>query len=129
MSSLPNLMEEPFAVSNPSIRLLKRMAVRLGERVSYLIGESEESDPVWIESNASCRKCIYETPGVDAGIALRTLDELRSDYAMNRRTQQSSASFRKPTPLMTVSDWDRRYQQRIKTHRRHTPNAKQSSLI
>ncbi len=129
LSYLHNLMEEPFAVSNPSIRLLKRMAVRLGERVSYLIGESEESDPVWIESNASCRKWIYETPGVDAGIALRTLDEWRSDYAMNRREQQSSASFRKPTPLMTVSDWDRRYQQRIKTHRRHTPNAKQSSLI
>src|SRR5688572_5181713 len=44
LSYLHILMEEPIAVSNPSLRLLKRMAVRLGERIAFIVGESEESD-------------------------------------------------------------------------------------
>jgi len=70
-SMFPNSMEEPFAVSNPSVRLLKRMALRLGERVGYLIGESEESDPIWIDSHASWRSWIDKTTGVDAATALK----------------------------------------------------------
>ncbi len=41
LSYLHSLLEEPFAVSNPSVRLLKRMGMRLGERVGYLIGDQK----------------------------------------------------------------------------------------
>jgi len=74
LSYLHSLLEEPFAVSNPSARLLKRMGLRLGERVGYLIGESEETDPIWIESHASWRAWIEKTPGVEASTALRIKD-------------------------------------------------------
>ena len=71
---LQKMMDEPFLLSNPSARLLKRIAHRLGERVAFLLGEAEETDSVWIESNASWRSWIEETPGLDAGVALRLRD-------------------------------------------------------
>jgi transcriptional regulator with XRE-family HTH domain len=129
LSYLHNLMEEPFAVSNPSARLLKRMALRLGERVAYLIGESEESDPVWVESNASWRSWIDKTPGVDARTALQVRDEWRHDYSTNRREQQSVASFRKPALMIREPDWDKRYRDKEKLNRRGSENAKQPSLL
>ncbi|HEY4050330.1 MAG TPA: hypothetical protein VGM27_25990 [Acidobacteriaceae bacterium] len=80
LSYLQVLMEEPFVVSNPSARLLKRMATRLGTSVAFLIGESEETDPVWVESNASWRRWIDNTPNVDAATALSMRDEWRHDH-------------------------------------------------
>jgi transcriptional regulator with XRE-family HTH domain len=129
LSYLHNLMEEPFAVSNPSARLLQRMALRLGERVAYLIGESEESDPVWVESNAAWRSWIDKTSGIDAGLALQMRDEWRQEYSTSRREQQSSASFRRPTLLMREPDWDKRYQRTNKVHRRDGANADQPTLL
>ncbi|HWY69464.1 MAG TPA: helix-turn-helix transcriptional regulator [Terriglobales bacterium] len=129
LSYLHNLMEEPFAVSNPSARLLQRMALRLGERVAYLIGESEESDPVWVESNASWRSWIDKTPGLDARTALRMRDEWRQEYSTSRREEQTSASFRKPTLLMREPDWDKRYRQIGKPPRRDGAHATQQTLL
>src|ERR1019366_3179740 len=105
---LHKLMDEPFLVSNPSAQLLKRMAHRLGERVAFLLGEAEENDPVWTESNASWRSWIEKTEGVEAATALRIRDDWRHSYATDRREQQSCASFRNPTRLMREADWDRR---------------------
>ncbi len=113
LSYLHALLEEPFAVSNPSVRLLKRMAVLLGESVSYLIGESEESDPVWIESNASWHAWITKTPNIDGAKAVLMRDTWREDY-MRNRAQQSSASFRKVNRAMREADWDQLYQKQAK---------------
>src|SRR5689334_21209053 len=44
LSYLHALMQEPFNVANPSIKLLKRIAALLGESVGYLVGESERAD-------------------------------------------------------------------------------------
>jgi len=77
---LHKMMDEPFLVANPSARLLKRIAHRLGERVSFLLGEAEENDPIWLESNASWRSWIENTSGLDATVALRMRDDWRHDY-------------------------------------------------
>jgi len=122
---LHKMMDEPFLVSNPSARLLKRMAHRLGERVAFLLGEAEENDPIWIESNASWRSWIENTPAIDAGAALRMRDDWRHDYAADRR-ENSSASFRKRTRLMREVDWDRQYRNQVQ---KDITNAKQPSLL
>jgi transcriptional regulator with XRE-family HTH domain len=114
LAYLQSLMEDPFAISNPSATLLRRMGRLLGERVGYLMGEKEESDPVWIESNNSFRSWVDKTPGIDARIALQMRDDWRAEYAASRREVQTSASFRKPTPLMREADWDKRYQRSSK---------------
>src|SRR5258708_38372724 len=98
------------------------MALRLGERVAYLIGESEESDPVWIESNASWRSWIDQTPGIDARFALQARDEWRHEYSANRREQQSAASFRRPTLIMREPDWDKSYREKERTKRKDVAN-------
>jgi transcriptional regulator with XRE-family HTH domain len=111
LSYFHSLLEEPFAVSNPSARLLKRMGMRLGERVGYLIGESEETDPIWIESHASWRAWIEKTPGIEAATALRIKDEWRHEYATTRRERLTATSHRSSLKRMTEPDWDKRYQQ------------------
>jgi len=123
---LQKMMDEPFLLSNPSARLLKRIAHRLGERVAFLLGEAEEGDPVWIESNASWRSWIGTTPGVDAGIALRMRDQWRTDFVADKRELQSSASFRRRSRLMREVDWDKQYHQDL---HKDTLNAKQGTLL
>jgi transcriptional regulator with XRE-family HTH domain len=128
LSYLHTLMDEPFAVSNPSAQLLKRIALRLGERVAYLIGESEENDPVWVESNLSWRSWA-DTPGIDSATALRMRDQWRDEHAANRREERSTASFRTPTRLMRKADWDKQYRQLIRKDRRAEENGYQPSLL
>jgi transcriptional regulator with XRE-family HTH domain len=125
---LQKLISEPFAVSNPSAKLLKRMGHRLGERVGYLLGESEESDPVWVQSHIAWRSWIDKTDGLDASLTLRIRDGWRHEYAMLRRDQVSVASFRKSAPLMRETDWDKRYQELKKT-RKGAANAQQVGLL
>ncbi len=128
---LHKLMEEPFLVSNPSARLLGRMAWRLGESVAYLLGEAEESDPVWIESHASWRSWIEKMrgQGIEPAIALDMRDQWRHEYGVDRREQRSSASFRKPTYVMKASDWDKRYRQFLKISRKEQVSANQRNLL
>lgn len=128
-SYLHKLINEPFAVSNPSAKLLKRMAHRLGERVAFLLGEAEESDPIWIESHAGWRSWIDNNAGIDAAVALRMRDNWRQEYATLRRDQQSSASFRKSIKLMRASDWDREYHQKMRGKGRGAANAHQQGLL
>lgn len=105
------LMNEPFEVSNPSARLLIRLAARLGERVAYLLGESDEVDPIWLESNAAWHQWIEGGTGIDAKLAFDLRNEWRNEYHLLRREHQaSSASFRSKVRLMKVSDWDKEYQ-------------------
>jgi transcriptional regulator with XRE-family HTH domain len=106
------LMEEPFSVSNPSARLLDRIAIRLSTRVSYLLGELEETDPVVVASNASWRKWVDEGVGIDASIALQMLDKWNDDHHRTQRTRGdiSVTSFRTAAKLMQVKDWDQLYQ-------------------
>lgn len=129
LSYLHNLIDEPVAVSNPSLRLLKRTALRLGERVSYLIGESDESDPVWIESHASWRSWIRRTPGIDADTALEIRDRWRHDYKVARREQLTTASHRESLKRMTEVEWDKCYQETLISNRKGEENANAGNLF
>jgi len=68
---LQSLMDEPFTVSNPSARLLKRMSTLLGVSVGYLLGETIETDPVLTESLATWNAWIENTPNIQAAPANR----------------------------------------------------------
>src|SRR6266478_1336852 len=113
LSYLHALMEEPFTVSNPSIRLLKRMAVLLGESVAYVVGESQETDPIWVASNACWHAWVTQTPNLDAAAAVVMRDQWREGYRFER-SKQSTASFRKSNRAMRESDWDKLYRQSAK---------------
>lgn len=112
-SYLNVMMNDHHSVSNPSVRLLKRMAAMLQEKVGYIIGESEETDPVWLESNASWHAWVTETDGLDAKTAVTVKDEWRKNYCA-QQAQPSMASFRKPSPAMKKTDWDTIYKRKRK---------------
>lgn len=109
------LIHESFVVSNPSARLLKRMGALLGVTVGYLLGESKEADPVWIESHASWRKWI-RTPGIDANLAYELKEEWEAEYV--RKTGQHEPSYAShrgsDMTVQSEKDWDRSYQKRSK---------------
>jgi len=120
LSYLQSLMAEAFVVSNPSIRLLKRIAHRLNERVSYLIGETEEADPIWLDSRASWRSWIRQNPDLGAAAALEIRDEWEREYGLSRRdhsTESVLSHRRSEFRPMEIKDWDLRYQRMSKTAR------------
>jgi len=111
LTYLLTLMNEPFEVSNPSARLLMRLGRRLGERVAYLLGESEDVDPIWLESNSSWEEWVSSGSGIDAKLACELRGKWQDEYHLLRREHQpSSASFRSKVKLMKVRDWDQEYQ-------------------
>lgn len=105
------LVSESVVVANPSMRLLKRLGALLGVTVGYLLGESKDADPVWVDSHSSWRSWI-RTPGIDAGLAFEIKEEWEAEYV--RRTGQqefSSASHhRSEIVAQTTKDWDVAYQ-------------------
>jgi len=107
------LMAEHPSVSNPSLRLLKKISVLLGENVNYLVGESERSDIVWSESSASWHAWATENPGLDAAMAIAVRDQWRGEYR-ETRAQPSVASFRRVPKVMQKTDWDQLYKERVK---------------
>jgi transcriptional regulator with XRE-family HTH domain len=107
------LMDEHPSVSNPSIRLLKKMAAILGESVGYLIGESEEADPIWTESKASWHAWATGTPELDASIAIKIKDEWCDQYR-SQKAQPGVASFRRPVRAMGKTDWDLLYKETLR---------------
>jgi len=125
---LNNLMDEPFAVSNPSGRLLKRIASRLGEPVGQLLGESEDDDPIKIQSRATLRSWIDKaSDGIDAAIALRMWDTWCDEYAVARR--EMSMNSKRTLPLrMKEADWDSRYAQMLKINAKKAAHANQAKL-
>ena len=106
------LMDEHSSVSNPSLRLLKKMAAILGESVAYLIGESEEADPIWIESKASWHAWATTTPGLDAGVAIKIKDDWCDQYR-SQKVQPGVASFRRQVRAMGKTDWDSLYKNEL----------------
>jgi transcriptional regulator with XRE-family HTH domain len=107
LSYLHTLTEEPFAVSNPSIRLLKRMGVLLNESVAYLVGESEEADPIWVESKLAFDSWIGGSADViDGRIAFEMRKSWQRAYLEERRSTEQRDYRRNP---MGVLDWERKY--------------------
>jgi transcriptional regulator with XRE-family HTH domain len=129
---LQSLIGESLAVSNPSIVLLKRMAHRLNERVSYLVGDSEENDPVLIESYAAFHSWIQSDPEIRAGAAYAVRDEWKNEYALRRRdhAEMSLSSHRRPASApMKSKDWDIRYRKHMNAGASGVANEKSTSLF
>ena len=118
-SYLHALFSEQIAVSNPSLRLLKRMAARLDTTVSYLLGEEPNTDPIWIQSHNTLRSWIESDPTLSASTVFEIRDEWRQEYRLNRYGP-SVSSFRNATPsAMRELDWQEMY----KNRKRLTENA------
>lgn len=112
---LESLMNEPFTVSNPSARLLKRMSLLLNVSVGYLLGETFETDPVLRESLGTWNYWVDSTPGLDAGIANRIKKDWQEDYGRSRKQAAASlASLRDKNGAMRNADWDKKYQEALK---------------
>lgn len=105
------LMDESIAVSNPSIRLLQRMGSILRVSVGHLIGEGEEDDPIWVESNASWNSWMRDGTPKDGRIAIAIRDEWRANYKA-ARLEESLASSRRNVKAMRTRDWATLHQQR-----------------
>ena len=113
---LDSLMAEPFAVSNPSARLLKRISALLNVSVGYLLGETFETDPALRESLGTWNNWVESTPGLDAGVANRIKKEWQDEYGRGKKEAAVGvASLRSTNGAMHVGDWDKRYQQEIKS--------------
>lgn len=113
---LQSLMDEPFTVSNPSARLLKRMSALLGVSVGYLLGETIETDPVLTESRATWNSWIENAPNLQAAVANRVKRDWQEDYSRTRK-EPLAASFRNMSGIMREADWDKLYQEALKKER------------
>jgi transcriptional regulator with XRE-family HTH domain len=110
------LMDEHPSVSNPSLRLLKKMAAILGEGVAYLIGESEEADPIWTQTKASWHAWVMDTPGLDGSVALKIKDDWCDQYR-TQKAQPAGVSFRRHVRALGKTDWDLLYKEEVaKSH-------------
>lgn len=108
------MTHESFVVSNPSARLLKRLCVLLGVSVGYLLGDSKEADPVWIDSEASWRKWT-RTPGIEAGLANDIREDWEAQYLLKAgQLEPGYASYRNEIFPRREKDWDIEYQKRAK---------------
>ncbi len=107
------LMDEDISVSNPSVILLKRMASLLGVSVGHLVGEAEDTDPVWIESNASWYSWVTDGKPRDAGIAVRIRAQWRDNYQATK-LEENISSARKPMKTMRTKDWESLYEKELK---------------
>ncbi len=115
---LLTLMNEPLSVSNPSAKLLARIARLLSTQIGYLMGEAEEADPVWVASMASWRQWIAKTTGIDASVAHAMQENWSDEYRTVTRVHDPSlTSYRSAPQIMKEEDWDARYQQIVKGSR------------
>jgi transcriptional regulator with XRE-family HTH domain len=113
---LESLMKEPFAVTNPSARLLKRMGSLLNVSVGYLLGETVETDPVVSESLATWNSWVDSAPGLDASVTNRIKREWQDGYLRSRKeTAVGVVSFRNTKAAMSASDWDKKYQEALRS--------------
>jgi transcriptional regulator with XRE-family HTH domain len=119
------MMVEPISVSNPSARLLKRMSIRLGESVGFLLGEKQQDDATYRESKESWNAWVREAEeGVDARTAVEIFDVWKTDYSA-RKVESSPVSFRSEVSPMGKTDWD----QRFRLAKGKKPASKQTQLF
>jgi len=88
------LLTESLAVSNPSAQLLKRMSIILHVTVGYLLGETEETDPIWAESMANWNEWACNSRGLDASVVVALRNEWRDHFREERKLESSPISAR-----------------------------------
>ena len=119
------MMDEPFAVSNPSARLLRRMSIRFDARVGYLLGETRQVDPVITESKASWHQWLKGSPNINGVLAVEIKENWEREVIYAGTASVGSPRNLVGTTAMKVVDWDRRYRKKVKTG----DNGSQQSLF
>jgi transcriptional regulator with XRE-family HTH domain len=114
LSYLHSLMDEPFPMANPSARLLQRMSHRLGVSISYLLGEDPEMDPVYAESVGNWNRWLASSNALDDMIANSVRASWEQEHVMSTKEAAIGASHRNKRVVLSVTDWDKRYQQAFK---------------
>jgi len=110
------LLNESLAVSNPSAQLLKRMSIILHVRVGYLLGETEETDPIWAESMANWNEWACNSRGLDASVVVTLRNEWRDHFREERKIESSPISTRPVDQVrkaMSIEDWQTFYSKRM----------------
>jgi transcriptional regulator with XRE-family HTH domain len=118
------LLNESLAVSNPSAQLLKRMSIILHVTVGYLLGETEETDPIWAESMANWNEWACNSWGLDASVVVALRNEWRDRLRQERKLESSPISTRSVSQIrkaMSIEDWQVLYSERM-------PRAKSATL-
>ena len=108
------MMAEPFVVSNPSARLLRRMSVRLKVGVGYLLGEAPRVDPVITESKASWYQWLKDSPNINGAMAVEIKEDWEKEVIYAGTASVGSDRNLTGTTAMKGADWDRRYQKKAK---------------
>lgn len=108
------MMAEPFVVSNPSGRLLRRMSVRLKVGVGYLLGEAPQVDPFITESKASWYQWLKDSPNINGAMAIEIKEDWEKEVIYAGTASVGSARNLTGTTAMKGADWDRRYQKKAK---------------
>jgi transcriptional regulator with XRE-family HTH domain len=110
------LLNEPLGVSNPSAQLLKRMSIILHVSVGFLLGETEETDPVWTESMANWNEWACNSRGLDASVVVALRNEWRDRFREERKLESGPMSTRPGGQIrkaMSIDDWQTRYSERM----------------
>jgi transcriptional regulator with XRE-family HTH domain len=128
LSYLHSLMDEPFAMTNPSARILQRMSYRLGVSISYLLGEDPELDPVYAESVANWNTWLASSNGLDESIANAVRASWEQEHVWSTKEAAIGASHRNKRVVLSVTDWDKRYQHVVKETAKNS-HAKSPSLF
>lgn len=110
------LLNESLAVSNPSAQLLKRMSIILHVTVGYLLGETEETDPVWAESMANWNEWACNSRGLDASVVVTLRNDWRDHFREERKLESSPISSQPVGQIrkaMSIEDWQTLYSGRM----------------
>jgi hypothetical protein len=82
------------------------MSIRLGESVSFLLGEKQQDDAIYRESKESHNAWVRESEeSVDARTAAEIFDSWKKDY-FEREVESSPISLRAEVSPMRKVDWD-----------------------
>ncbi len=120
-----SMMAESISVSNPSARLLKRMSIRLGESVGFLLGEKRQDDAIYLESKENWNAWVRESEeNVDARTAVAVFDQWKTGY-FARKVESSLSSFRAEVRPVQKVEWDEMFR-RAKASK---PASKQRSMF
>ena len=109
------MCRENIAISNPSIRLLKRIARQFDVSVSYLV-EEKQPDHVLEDSERAWRSWLSERADVDGRIAVRIWNDWKENYALNVQVHGAATekAHRLTLESMSAAAWDRKYWEAVK---------------
>jgi transcriptional regulator with XRE-family HTH domain len=109
------MCRENIAISNPSIKLVKRLARQLDVPVSYLI-EEKQPDHILEDSERAWRSWLAEQTELDGRLAAQVWDDWKREYAQDQQVHSAptARAHRLPVESVSVASWEQRYRDAVK---------------